>query len=268
MCLVTNGADIYALTSEHVIGGIGEDLFGFDDAGHRTQVATAAASVRRSGPISEAYPEWPGVRTLLNADVATGQNHGCCRVECRLADGRRFGPIINLSVDTLNLDLIGCPVKGYGAASGEMQGQVTALFYRYRSVGGFDYVADLMIGPRDVDENVETRPGDSGAIWVWDAAADSAADKGDESFVQAIKEPQPLAVQWGGYSAGGGAGTGSQNERQFALATSLSLACRLLDVEFIRDLGYERGQFWGKTGHYKVTWSACSIHSAALEGSP
>ena len=57
-----------------------------------------------------------------------------------------MGPAINLSIDTLNLDLIGCPIQGYGAASGVMKGKVTALFYRYRSVGGADYVADLMTG--------------------------------------------------------------------------------------------------------------------------
>jgi hypothetical protein len=59
--------------------------------------------------------------------------------------------------------------------------------------------------------------------------------------------------------AGGGAGAGSHNQHQFALGTSLSLACRILGVEFISDLGYERGQYWGKTGHYKVAWSACDL---------
>jgi hypothetical protein len=81
----------------------------------------------------------------------------------RLADRRRMGPVINLSIDTLNLDLIGCPLKGYGAASGEMTGQVTALFYRYRSIGGSDYVADILIGPREPEQNVGTRLAARGA---------------------------------------------------------------------------------------------------------
>ena len=258
-CLVTDGADVYALTSGHVIGEQEGELFGFDEVGHRKPVATSASALRGAVPFSQAYPEWPGVRTFLNADVGVAKITDVAEWTARLADGRRMGPLINLSIDTLNLDLIGCPVKGYGAASGEIKGQVSALFYRYRSVGGFDYVADLLIGPREAEGNVETRPGDSGAIWLWDAEADVAASKDDDSVVGSIVEPRPMAVQWGGYSAGGGSGSGSQNQRQFALATSLSLACRLLDVEFIRDLGYERGEFWGKTGHYKVAWSACGL---------
>lgn len=258
-CLVTDGADVYALTSGHVIGNEEEDLFAFDDAGHRKQVATAADAIRKSIPFGEAYPDWPGIRTLLSADIGLARVTDVSDWKATLADGRRMGSVINLSTDTLTLDLIGCPLKGYGAASGVMEGLVTALFYRYRAIGGADYVADIMIGPRKPGENVETRPGDSGAIWLWDAAADPAADKEDDSVKQAIVEPRPLAVQWGAYSAGGGSGAGSQTERQFALATSLSLACRLLEVEFIRDLGYERWQYWGKTGHYKVAWSACDL---------
>jgi hypothetical protein len=258
-CLVTDGADIFALTSGHVIGDEGEDLYSFDDVGHREQVALATSKIRRCVPFSEAYPEWPGLRTFVNADIGIAKITDVSQWDARLIGGRRLGPAIDLNVDTLNLDLIGCPVKGYGAASGEIEGKVLALFYRYRSIGGFDYVADLMIGPREPGANVATRPGDSGAIWIWDAKNDPAADKKDVHIQQAIAEPRPLALQWGGYSAGGGSGAGSQQEHQFALATSLSLACRLLQVEFIRDLGFERGQFWGKTGHYKVAWSACDL---------
>jgi hypothetical protein len=256
-CLATDGADVFALTSAHVVGNEGRDIFGIDELGHRIQVATEASAIRKAIPFAEAYPGWPGTRMYLNVDVGMVRVTDVSEWNARLLDGRRIGPVLNLSIDTLNLDLVGCPLKGYGAASREMTGQVTALFYRYRSMGGADYVADIMIGPRKVAETVETRPGDSGAIWLWDAAADEAADQNQDSVKQAIVEPRPLAIQWGAYGAGGA--PGAQTERQFALATSLSLACRLLEVEFIRDLGYERGQFWGKTGHYKVAWSACAL---------
>jgi hypothetical protein len=261
-CLVTDGTDIYALTSGHVIGDEHEDLFGFDEAGHRKQVALSAAVVRRCVAFSEAYQDWPGIRSFINADVGIAKVTDVGDWTARLIDGRRMGPVINLSVDTLTLDLIGCPVVGYGAASGLLTGQIAALFYRYRSIGGSDYIADLLIGPRHPEENVETRPGDSGAIWLWDTKADVEAGRAitdDLAIKDALVEPRPLAIQWGGYATGGGSGTGSQTERQFALATTLSLACRLLNVEFIRDLGLERGQFWGKTGHYKVAWSACAL---------
>ena len=49
-----------------------------------------------------------------------------------------------------------------------------------------DYVANILIGPRQPEENVETRPGDSGAIWLGDAEADPATDKDDDSAKQAF----------------------------------------------------------------------------------
>jgi hypothetical protein len=199
-CLVTDGADIYALTSSHVIGTEGEDIFGYDDVGHRKQVAIATAMAQKAIPFSEAYPDWPGIRTLLNADVGIARITDVADWNARLIDGRRMGPVINLSIDTLNLDLISCPVQGFGAASGVMKGQVTALFYRYRSIGGSDYVADILIGPREPEENVETRPGDSGAIWLWDTKADvesGKADGKDPWITQAITEPRPFSRSMG-----------------------------------------------------------------------
>ena len=59
-------------------------------------------------------------------------------------------------------------------------GEITALLYRYKSVGGFEYLADFLIGPRAGDESggtasavagqpeLLTRPGDSGTLWLLD----------------------------------------------------------------------------------------------------
>jgi hypothetical protein len=256
-CLATDGAEIFAVTSAHVVGDNGHEVYSIDSSGHRVVVATECRAKNGSIPFEDGYPGWPSTRTLLNVDVAAVKVTDVSDWDARLVNGQRLGSVIDLNVDTLNLDLIGCPVKGYGAASGEMFGQITALFYRYRTIGGADYVADLMIGPREADATVATRPGDSGALWVWDALWDTSVDQHDDLVRTANLEPRPLAIQWGGYT--GGAGTGAQTGRQFALATSLSLACRLMGVEFIRDMSYERGEFWGKTGHYKVAWSACEF---------
>src|SRR3712207_8829948 len=50
---------------------------------------------------------------------------------------------------------VGCPVRAFGAASGEMVGEVSALFYRYKSIGGFEYISDLLIGPRTASSRSE-----------------------------------------------------------------------------------------------------------------
>jgi hypothetical protein len=43
----------------------------------------------------------------------------------------------------------------------------------------------------------------------------------------------------------------------------LSNVCRLLDVEVIRDWSTEHSQYWGKVGHYKIAFSACSLASGS-----
>ena len=58
-----------------------------------------------------------------------------------------------------------------------MQGRIEALFYRYKSVGGFEYVSDFLIGPRDGDTGFGTHPGDSGTVWVMDNAPDDPRGK-------------------------------------------------------------------------------------------
>lgn len=94
-----------------------------------------------------------------------------------------LGPVIDLNTDTISLDLIGCPMRAFGAASGELRGEIQGLFYRYRSMGGFDFVADLLIGPRERDV-LSTRPGDSGTVWVWDvekSGESEGADRGQRA---------------------------------------------------------------------------------------
>ena len=92
-----------------------------------------------------------------------------------------------------------------------MAGEVCALFYRYKAVGGFEYVADFLIGPRAGSASLGTHPGDSGTLWLLDR---------DET-----KElPMPMALQWGGQVfLSGSDKTGSS----YALATGLMAALTL-----------------------------------------
>ena len=47
----------------------------------------------------------------------------------------------DLGIDNLSLRLIDCPVRATAAVRA-MNGQIKALFYRYKSLGGFEYVSD------------------------------------------------------------------------------------------------------------------------------
>lgn len=279
-CLVTDGTYTYALTSEHVVGDVGTPAYVID-RGERKAVALSHQRVAKKLPLEKAYPGFPGVRTLLNVDAGLFRVTEMAEWTAQIYGVGRMGELIDLNVDTLTLDLIGCPVTAQGGASGPLRGEVHGLFYRYRTVGGFDYIAELLIGPRVGDQTVTTRPGDSGTIWFWDAAADqppplsppSTALPAEQTATapyepapvaaervpiieSRVPELRPLGMQWGGHSF---LEPGGQGVVQFALASSLATVCRALDVELIRDWNIGHSLYWGKVGHYKIAASACQL---------
>ena len=148
-------------------------------------------------------------------------------------------------------------MRAHGAASGDLAGEIHALFYRYRSLGGFDYIADLLIGPPSAPTGASaampaveakpltTRHGDSGTVWVWDPPARSG-----ESTL-----PRPIAIQWGGQVFV----TDATKRARFALASALSSVCRHLDVEVVRDWNVGQTEYWGAVGHYKIGFTACGL---------
>ena len=136
--------------------------------------------------------------------------------------------------------LINAEVIAYGAASGQLRGQIAALFYRHRSIGGYDDITDFLIAPEP--GHTQSQPGDSGTIW---------------HLVQTGDQPlRPIALQWGGQGFLSATGTGTSTFN-FALATSLTNVLRLLDVELVVDHNTGAQPFWGKTGHYSVATFAC-----------
>jgi hypothetical protein len=106
-------------------------------------------------------------------------------------------------------------------------------------VGGYDYVSDFLIAP--ADKANQTRSGDSGTIWHL------PPDKQHPL-------PRPLCIEWGGQVFLDGA---SQGQFQFALATSLSNVCKLLDVELVQAHNTGVQPYWGQMGHYSIGAFAC-----------
>jgi hypothetical protein len=178
------------------------------------------------------------------------------------------------NVDTISIDLVGCPLRAFGAASGEMTREIKALFYRYKSIGGFDYVSDLMIGtrvletpgrgadrapkekPPEPERPLRTRPGDSGTLWFFDPKlSPEEAKRLGKSGLRA-RRLRPLALQWGGQTLMDETG---EPTMQFALATCLSTICRELDVDVVPDWQIGHSEYWGKVGHYKIGAKACEL---------
>lgn len=238
-CLVSDGHTLYLLTSRHVAGAPGTMMKA--TVGGRA-IVLGPVSDKQIGilPFERLYEPWPGKSIVVNLDVALIELPDARDWSASIYRLGMLGPLADLSTQNLSLNVIGCPVRATGGVSGPLEGRVAALFYRYKAVGGREYVADFLIGARG-EEPLATRPGDSGSVWVVDDSENDA-----ERF-------KPLAVQWGG------AVFGNAYERQpFALATNLSNVCRELNVEIVRSSHFAQFEYWGAVGHYTIGALACT----------
>lgn len=244
-CLVTDGHTSYAVTNRHVSGNAGETVYSVL-AGNKVAIGTSCEKSRTRVSFSEVYPNWPGKDTYVNMDIGLVKVDDITRWTTDVYGLGTVGPVADFSTVNLTLNIIGQNVKAHGAAGGAMDGEVAALFYRFKSMGGFEYVCDLLIGPRQGSvKPLGTRPGDSGTLWVVD---DPTSPINRSS----------LAVQWGGqtFDAGTSAST-------FALATFLSSICNELEVDLLRDWQSPGKDYWGAVGHYGIASIAIDLLSSA-----
>jgi hypothetical protein len=243
-CLVTDGSRYYGLTNRHVCGEPGRIV----SANLGTDLVQIGVSAPRDLqlsklPFDQVYPDWPGQHLSINADVGLIDLDDINSWRADMFSVGAMGPIADLNVNSLNLSVIGMKVKGFGAASGKIEGLVSALFYRYRSIGGIEYVSDFLIGPSS-DESSVVRHGDSGAVL-------------------SLETPQglrPFSIVWGAHDF---VGDGDRASLGFALATGLGNVCRLLDVDLVRGWNVDAPYTWGKTGHFKIGYHAADLVSNA-----
>jgi hypothetical protein len=246
-CLVTDGHTIYAITARHACGEPGETIYSVLRGGSERIGISSKKQLTRAD-FSDVYPEFPNRRSSVALDI------GLVRVQ-RIADWTSntyglppLGPMADLHEHNLSLRLIDQPVIGFGAVSGLVGGRIKALFYRYRSVGGVDYVGDYLIAP---EGRSQVQPGDSGMIWHLDLTPNI---RERPNLPVSQRDLRPLAVEWGGEVLASGS-----KRSTFAIATSLSTTCRLLDVELVTDVGRDVSGYWGRTGHYSIAAIAIGL---------
>ena len=243
-CMVSDGSDFYLLTATHLAGQVGRPVRALLKGIPEVVGTTHGTRNLTERTFSNIYPSLPGRDSVVNIDAAI----------VRLNDSNNWNPnavpeplgqVADFSAGTASLSWIGRPLVGFGAASGGMRGEIKALFYRYKSIGGRDYVADFMIGSQaDSEDPLITQPGDSGALWCIDG----------------YFEPNtlaPLAMEWGGLRVDSGPAAGKF--LQFSLATSMAVILRELSLDVIQDPSAERTQYWGPVGHYKIGQQACFL---------
>lgn len=246
-CLVTDGAMTYALTNRHVTGDPGREIFAYL-RGRRERVGVSDGRQVAKLPFEEAFPGWPGTRALANLDAGLIRVDDIDRWTSKIVNLPPLGIPMDLNTDTVTLDLIGTPVKAFGGMSGALDGSIAALFYRYKSMGGVDYIADLLIAPAG-EKN--TLPGDSGTIWCL------------ERHDTKTPEYRPIAMEWGGHAIIEGGSSEKKVAHGFALATAVSTICRELDVDVVRDINAQLPEYWGDVGHYTIAYAACEKVSTA-----
>ena len=265
--IVADDAGAYLLTTGHVAGAPESEVYCML-RGRRKVVGISEARSVAALPLAQVYPGFAGTGAQLKLDAGLVRLADVNRWTTRALGVGVMGPPIDLSADTLNLNLIGCPVFTELPGGRRVEGAVHALFYRHANRGGADTLSELLIGPRSKDARVETRPGDSGVLWFWDHVADAKAEP-DPNAADAPAAPgspaqawRPLAIQWGGQ----GFFSGDANPAEFALATSLSAICKALGVEVVRDWASDDSRYWAKVGHYKIGYAACfALQSAAAQ---
>jgi hypothetical protein len=243
-CLVGDGHKVYALTNRHVVGDMAEVVYA-KLGGKQIRIGVSSGKQLTHLPFTELYPGWPGRDTFVNLDIGMVEVDDLDLWTAKIREIGTMEPMADFAVDNLSLALIGCHVRGHGAASGVMLGEIHGLFYRYKSQGGFEYVADLFIGPRSIGEAdgdahavFATHPGDSGTLWLLEPIEPGMAPK-----------YLPLAMQWGQNTFGARQGTGAQT---YVLATLLSRVCALLTVDPIRDWNLDQPDTWGAVGHFSI----------------
>ena len=262
-CLVSDGHKAYGLTNRHVTGEPGEELS--SQLGGRSQPIGLSSSrqVTRVA-FSEVYPTWPGKAVYINMDAGLIDINDVNNWTAKLQDGSVMGPMVDLSAANFPMALLGRHVRGYGAASGQwIDGEIQALFYRYTSKGGFEYVADFFIGPRtptgeEPDQpDFVTMPGDSGTLWLLEPIQDKNCIDG----AHAPDKLRPLAIQWGANRLYSGL---SRQPRAYALATCLSTVCDRLDVDIVRDWNLDQPDTWGAVGHFSIASRVRTLLSDAV----
>ena len=242
-CLVTDGHTVYALTNRHVTGEPNTPVYTMM-GGEKCVIGKSSRKQLVSKRFEEVYPGWEGKRVYVNLDIGLIEIDDINQWTAQVYGIGRIGKLADLSAENISLRLIDCPVKARGAVSGRLSGRIKGLFYRYKAVGGFEYVSDCLIGPADEETPLTTRPGDSGTLWLLDAGT------GDD--------PMPVAVQWGGQRF---LSEGRSRVSPYALATFLSTACLNLEVEPIRDWNLGDITYWGAVGHYTIAAKAIEFLS-------
>lgn len=245
-CMVKDGERYYVLTNRHVAGPEGTRIAAWN--GHRpVEVGRTSDKGITRLAFKDVYPHFTSTYQYLLMDVGLVEVFDIQRWTTKFSGIAPVDNVLDLYDNSFSLHLIGMNVVGLGAVSGLIRGEIHGLFYRYKSIGGYEYLADFLIGPdttmygdtAEQERAVSVLHGDSGALLFIEYGRE------DESPCRYY----PFAVLWGKHEF---VEDGRQTAQPFALATALSTTLERLNLDLVRDLNADNDLIWGWVGHYLI----------------
>jgi hypothetical protein len=221
--------------------------------GHREpEIGTTAEKGLTREEFGKIYPGFPSRNQRLLMDVRLIELDNVFAWKSAVPGISPIGPVLDLYDNSFSLKLISMKVVGQAAVSGLMRGEIHALFYRYKAMGGWEYVSDFLIGPEtynapDIKEKEQEEKddptrnivlpvhhGDSGTVLYIEHELDEK--EAEEHKAKTIY--YPLALLWGKEEF---FDAGEISAQPYALATSLSVSLDRLDLDFVRDINLDQG---------------------------
>ena len=252
-CLVSDGNKYYALTNKHVTGDAGTPIY-TKMKGVVTRIGMGSGKSLSKIRFTEAYVDWAGRFIVVNTDVGLIEIDDLRNWKTEILSIGELGELADLNTNNITLALISSlnreknetfpKMKAFGAVSGRVDAEIVGLFYRYKSVGGTEYIADFLLGGVG-GAPLNIHHGDSGTLWMLDTPEASN---------------MPIALHWGQHNLVAAEG---KESIPYALASNLTTACVALDVDVVRSLNVGNDYTWGKTGHFKVAAKSCELVSNA-----
>ena len=254
--LVRDGERYYVLSSRHAVGQPGTPIDAL--AGHRQpRIGVSAAKGLTRVDFHAVYPNLPSRDQYLLMDVGLVELDDVRQWKCDVPGIAPVGPVVDLYDNSFSLQLVGRKVVGRASVSGLVRGEIQGLFYRYKALGGFEYIADFLIGAesgavagsartvaKEAVPDFAVHHGDSGTVLYLEH--ETTPEKGDKNPTVVY---YPIGLLWGKEEFYEGTQYAAQ---PFALATSLSTALNRLELDFVRDLNRDEEYVWGWVGHYAI----------------
>ena len=264
-CIVRDSERYYVLTNRHAVGAHGTEISALQT--HRQpRIGIAAEKGLNRVDFGKVYPNFPSTNQRLLMDVGLVELDEVFQWKTEVPGIAPIGPVLDLYDNSISLQLIKMKVAGQSGVSGLIRGEIHGLFYRYKAMGGSEYIADFLIGPEtyDIEDKVlkarekaeekdKTRNaalgvhhGDSGTV-MFIEHQEKHDEHGNEKPGKIVY--YPFALLWGKEEFFENNTTLSH---PFALATSLSTAFDRLDLDLVRDINLDQEYIWGWVGHFVI----------------